>query len=72
MVSAIALFSAIGLPVGAVVLMIPINTISDMIRTLDNVSSASIAATAVARKSGLLDDRVFTAENSRTGKEQIA
>ena len=72
MVSAIALFSAIGLPVGAVVLMIPINTISDMIRTLDNVSSASIAAAAVARKNGLLDDTVFTAENSRTGKEQIA
>ena len=71
-VSAIALFSAIGLPVGAVVLMIPINTISDMIRTLDNVSSASIAATAVARKNGLLDDAVFTAETSRTGKEQIA
>ena len=72
MVSAIALFSAIGLPVGAVVLMIPINTISDMIRTLDNVSSASIAAAAVARKNGLLDDRVFAAETGRTGKEQIA
>ena len=82
-VSAIALFSAIGLPVGAVVLMIPINTISDMIRTLvntisdmirtlDNVSSASIAAAAVARKNGLLDDTVFTAETGRTGKEQIA
>ena len=71
-VSAIALFSAIGLPVGAVVLMIPINTISDMIRTLDNVSSASIAAAAVARKNGLLDDRVFAAETGRTGKEQIA
>ena len=70
-VSAIALFSAIGLPVGAVVLMIPINTISDMIRTLDNVSSASIAAAAVARKNGLLDDTVFTAETNRTGKEQI-
>ena len=71
-VSAIALFSAIGLPVGAVVLMIPINTISDMIRTLDNVSSASIAAAAVARKTELLDDRVFAAENGRTGKERIA
>ncbi|MBQ8082216.1 MAG: dicarboxylate/amino acid:cation symporter [Clostridia bacterium] len=56
-VSAIALFSALGLPVGAVVLMIPINTISDMIRTLDNVSSASIAAAAVARESGLILDQ---------------
>ena len=43
-----------------------------MIRTLDNVSSASIAAAAVARKNGLLDDTVFTAETGRTGKEQIA
>ncbi len=55
-VSAIALFSAVGLPVGAVVLMIPINTISDMIRTTDNVSSAAIAAAIVGRKSGLLAD----------------
>ena len=52
-VSAIALFSAVGLPVGAVVLMIPINTISDMIRTTDNVSSAAIASAIVAEHSGL-------------------
>lgn len=61
-VSAIALFSALGLPVGAVVLMIPINTISDMIRTLDNVSSAAIASAAVAREAGLLDDGIFNAD----------
>ena len=52
--------------------MIPINTISDMIRTLDNVSSASIAAAVVARKTELLDDTVFAAENGGTGKERIA
>ena len=56
-VSAIALFGAVGLPVGAVVLMIPINTISDMIRTTDNVSSAAIAAAIVGRKSGLLAEK---------------
>ena len=39
--------------VGAVVLMIPINTISDMIRTTDNVSSAAIASAIVAEHSGL-------------------
>ena len=59
-VSAIALFDALGLPVAAVVLLVPINTISDMVRTLTNVSSAAIAAAAVARKSGELDDEVFT------------
>ena len=32
----------------------------------------AIAAAAVARKNGLLDDTVFTAETGRTGKEQIA
>lgn len=61
-VSAIALFSALGLPVGAVVLMTPINTLSDMIRTLDNVSSAAIAATAVAREAGLIDEDIFNAD----------
>ncbi|MBQ3667871.1 MAG: dicarboxylate/amino acid:cation symporter [Clostridia bacterium] len=58
-VSAIGLFGTIGLPVGAVILMQPINTISDMIRTTDNVSTAAIAATVVARENKLLDDDVF-------------
>lgn len=58
-VSAIGLFGALGLPVGAVVLMQPINTVSDMIRTANNVTAAGIAATAVARESGLIDDGVF-------------
>ena len=64
-VSAIALFSAVGLPVGAVVLMIPINTISDMIRTTDNISSAAIAASIVARKNSLLKQT-----DHEAGKEQ--
>ena len=64
-VSAIALFSAVGLPVGAVVLMIPINTISDMIRTTDNISSAAIAASIVARKNGLMKQT-----DHEAGKEQ--
>lgn len=58
-VSAVALFGALGLPIGAVILLIPINTISDMVRTLTNVSSAAIASAIVARKTGSLDDEVF-------------
>ena len=58
-VSAIGLFGAIGLPVGAVILMQPINTVSDMIRTTNNVSAGGIAAAAVARENGLIDDEVF-------------
>ena len=58
-VSAIGLFGALGLPVGAVVLMQPINTVSDMIRTANNVTSAGVAAAAVARENGLIDESVF-------------
>ncbi len=58
-VSAIGLFGALGLPVGAVILMQPINTVSDMIRTTNNVTSAGIAAAAVARENSLIDDEVF-------------
>ena len=58
-VSAIGLFGALGLPVGAVILMQPINTVSDMIRTTNNVTAAGIAATAVARENGLIDDNIF-------------
>ena len=58
-VSAIGLFGALGLPVGAVILMQPINTISDMIRTTNNVTAAGIAAAAVARENNLIDDEIF-------------
>ena len=61
-VSAIAVFSAVDLPIAAVILLMPINTISDMIRTLNNVTTADVAATIVARQTGLLDDAVFNAE----------
>ena len=67
-VSAIGLFSAIGLPIGAVILMQPINTISDMIRTTDNVSSAAIATAVVARENRLIDDGVF---NSTGNREEV-
>lgn len=61
-VSSIAVFGALGLPVAAVVLLIPINTISDMARTLANVTAAATATTIVARKENQLDDSVFINE----------
>ncbi len=64
-VSAIAVFSAVDLPIAAVVLLMPINTISDMIRTTCNVTTADVAATLVARQTGALDDSVFNAEERR-------
>lgn len=46
-VTSVALFETLGLPVGAVVLMVPINSITDMIRTWDNVVSAATVAIIV-------------------------
>ena len=61
-VSAVALFSAVDLPIAAVVLLMPINNMSDMARTLLNVVTANVTATVVARKTGLLDDEIFNTE----------
>lgn len=64
-VSAISLFSAVHLPVAAVIMMLPINTITDMIRTMMNVTTANVSATIVARQTGLLDDSVFENANDK-------
>ena len=64
-VSAIALFSSLSLPVAAVILLMPINTISDMIRTANNVTAAAVSATVVARKTGHLSDEVFKKEEKK-------
>lgn len=58
-VSSIALFSGLGLPTAAVVLLIPINTISDMARTACNVTAAAVSATLVARQENQLNDEIF-------------
>lgn len=60
-VSAISLFSALGLPTAAVILMLPINTVTDMVRTMENVGNANLATVIVARQTGLLDDEKFCA-----------
>ena len=64
-VSAIGLFGILDLPVAAVILLMPINTISDMVRTLDNVSTASVSATLVASQSGALDRETFEEVNKK-------
>lgn len=69
-VTAVSLFSAVDLPIAAVVLLIPINSISDMVRTLTNVVGANVTAAVVARKTDLLDDSVFNAEEGRTNKKE--
>ena len=61
-VTAVSLFSAVNLPVAAVVLLIPINNITDMVRTLTNVMTANVTAAIVARKTDLLDDKIFNTE----------
>ncbi|MCD8040836.1 MAG: dicarboxylate/amino acid:cation symporter [Clostridia bacterium] len=69
LVTAISLFSTLGLPVAAVIAFVPINTISDMVRTLDNVSTAAVATTVVAKQEGLLDYDIF---NSDEGADERA
>ena len=61
-VSAVGLFSALNLPVAIVILFIPINSISDMIRTLDNVSTATVVSAIVARQTDNLNDKIFNDE----------
>ena len=70
-VSSIALFSVLDLPIAAVILLMPINTISDMIRTLDNVSTAATASIIVARKTNELDDDVFNYIKKPEVQEEI-
>lgn len=64
-VTAVSMFSAINLPVAAVILLIPINNITDMVRTLTNVVTANVTAAVVARKTDLLDDSIFNAEEKK-------
>ena len=64
-VSAMAVFKAVNLPIAAIVLLVPINNISDMIRTFDNVTAGNVTAAIVARKMGTLDDNIFNAEEKK-------
>ena len=71
-VSSVAVFGALGLPVSAVVLLMPINTVSDMARTLNNVTTAATATAIVARRENRLNDEIFENENNLTGEKTDA
>lgn len=58
-ITATTVLTAAGLPLEVVVLTLPISAIVDMARTMNNVTSAAVAATVVARRSGNLDDSVY-------------
>ncbi|MBQ8163048.1 MAG: dicarboxylate/amino acid:cation symporter [Clostridia bacterium] len=64
-VSSIAVFSALNLPIAAVILLLPINTVSDMARTMNNVTAAAVSTAIVARKEGQLDDNIFNEEEEQ-------
>ena len=71
-VSSVAVFGALGLPVSAVVLLMPVNTVSDMARTLNNVTTAATATAIVARRENRLNDGIFENENNLTGEKNDA
>jgi hypothetical protein len=71
-VTAIGLFGILDLPVAAVILLMPINTISDMVRTLNNVTSACTATTIVARKTNLFSEETFFNGGDKSGKVKKA
>jgi Na+/H+-dicarboxylate symporter len=50
----------------------PINTISDMVRTLNNVTTASVASTIVARRTNLLNDEIFAQDNKTEKKVKLS
>lgn len=63
-ITATALFTAAGLPVELVVLLSPISTIADMIRTATNVVGAATASVLTAKTEGLLDENVYNSVNA--------
>ncbi|RHA40978.1 dicarboxylate/amino acid:cation symporter [Cellulomonas rhizosphaerae] len=63
-VTATTVLAAAGLPLEVVILTLPISALADMARTTNNVTSAAVAATIVARKEGRLDDAIFDAPDA--------
>jgi Na+/H+-dicarboxylate symporter len=58
-VTTASVFTAIGLPLEVLILVVPIAAIADTARTATNVSAAMIASAIVARQTGDLDDDIF-------------
>jgi uncharacterized protein len=63
-VTATTVLAAAGLPLEVIILTLPISALVDMARTTNNVTSAAVAATIVARKEGRLDDAIFRAPDA--------
>lgn len=68
-ITAVSMFSAVNLPIAAVILMMPINNITDMIRTMTNVTDASVCAAIVARENNLIDDEVFNSDVDKSDEK---
>ncbi len=67
-VTTTAIFTAVGLPVEIIVLLVPISSIVDMMRTATNVTGAATAAILVAKSEQLLDCEIY---NHRGGSEKL-
>lgn len=67
-VTTTAIFTAAGLPVEIIVLLVPISSIVDMIRTATNVTGAATTAILVAKSEQLLDCEIY---NHRGGSEKL-
>lgn len=68
-ITATTVLTAAGLPLEIVALTLPVSMVADMARTLNNVTSAAVAATIVARQEGRLDDRVFDSDTDVVAAE---
>lgn len=66
-ITATAVLTAAGLPVEILVVLIPISAIAGTASTMANVTAAATAATIVARRQGVLDDRIFRGEAEPDG-----
>ena len=66
-VTTTALFTAAGLPVEIIVLLVPISSVVDMMRTATNVTGAATAAVLVAKSEQLLDREVYDQKKSEEG-----
>ena len=66
-VTTTALFTAAGLPVEIIVLLVPISSVVDMMRTAANVTGEATAAVLVAKSEQLLDREVYDQKKSEDG-----
>ncbi|MDY2627864.1 MAG: dicarboxylate/amino acid:cation symporter [Lachnospiraceae bacterium] len=59
-----AIFTAAGLPVEIIVLLVPISSVVDMMRTAANVTGAATAAVLVAKSEKLIDTDIYNRKDS--------